>query len=179
MSIEIKVPPLPESVADAILVAWHKKPGDSVTRDENIADLETDKVVLEVPAPASGTLVSLSVEAGATVTSGDMLAILEEGEVAAVAAAAPAKSEADQESAPIAAASQRHSTPMPLAMASRATAPAGTCHPGSTRACRHHEAPCGIRRKSGPGSPRKPRAIFRGPPVADHHNLAGDNTEDL
>ena len=109
MSIEIKVPPLPESVADAILVAWHKKPGDSVTRDENIADLETDKVVLEVPAPASGTLVSLSVEAGATVTSGDLLAILEEGEVAAVAAAAPAKSEAVQESAPVVAASQGES----------------------------------------------------------------------
>jgi 2-oxoglutarate dehydrogenase E2 component (dihydrolipoamide succinyltransferase) len=109
MSIEIKVPPLPESVSDAILVAWHKKPGDSVTRDENIADLETDKVVLEVPAPASGTLVSLSVEAGATVTSGDMLAILEEGEVAAVAAAAPATSEAVQESAPVAEAGQGES----------------------------------------------------------------------
>ena len=52
MSIEIKVPPLPESVADATLVAWHKKAGDSVSRDENLVDLETDKVVLEVPAPA-------------------------------------------------------------------------------------------------------------------------------
>ena len=56
MSIEIKVPPLPESVSDATLVAWHKKAGDSVARDENLVDLETDKVVLEVPAPASGTL---------------------------------------------------------------------------------------------------------------------------
>jgi 2-oxoglutarate dehydrogenase E2 component (dihydrolipoamide succinyltransferase) len=100
MSIDIKVPPLPESVSDAILVAWHKKPGDAVARDENIADLETDKVVLEVPAPASGTLLSLSVDAGATVTSGDMLAILEEGEPGAVAAAVPEKSEAAPESAP-------------------------------------------------------------------------------
>ena len=51
MSIEVRVPQLPESVADATLVAWHKKPGDAVQRDENLVDLETDKVVLEVPAP--------------------------------------------------------------------------------------------------------------------------------
>ncbi len=89
MSIEIKVPPLPESVADAILVAWHKKPGDTVARDENIADLETDKIVLEVPAPVSGTLVSLSVAEGATVTSGDLLAVLEQKEAGAVAVAVP------------------------------------------------------------------------------------------
>ena len=54
MSIEIKVPTLPESVTDATLVAWHKKPGDPVSRDENLVDLETDKIVLEVPSPASG-----------------------------------------------------------------------------------------------------------------------------
>ena len=54
MSIEVKVPQLPESVADATLVAWHKKAGDTVRRDENLVDLETDKVVLEVPAPADG-----------------------------------------------------------------------------------------------------------------------------
>ena len=51
MTIEVRVPQLPESVADATLVSWHKKPGDSVVRDENLVDLETDKVVLEVPAP--------------------------------------------------------------------------------------------------------------------------------
>jgi 2-oxoglutarate dehydrogenase E2 component (dihydrolipoamide succinyltransferase) len=78
MSIEIKVPPLPESVSDATLVAWHKKPGDAVRRDENLADLETDKVVLEVPAPSSGTLVEIKIKDGATVTAGDLLAILEE-----------------------------------------------------------------------------------------------------
>ena len=64
MSIEIKVPPLPESVSDATLVAWHKKVGDSVTRDENLVDLETDKVVLEVPAPAVGTLREISISDG-------------------------------------------------------------------------------------------------------------------
>jgi 2-oxoglutarate dehydrogenase E2 component (dihydrolipoamide succinyltransferase) len=89
MSIEIKVPQLPESVSDATLVSWHKKPGDSVGRDENLVDLETDKVVLEVPAPLAGIIKELRVENGATVTSGQILAILEAGEVAA--AAAPAK----------------------------------------------------------------------------------------
>jgi 2-oxoglutarate dehydrogenase E2 component (dihydrolipoamide succinyltransferase) len=86
MSIEIKVPPLPESVSDATLVAWHKSVGDSVARDENLVDLETDKVVLEVPAPASGTLAKIVVEDGATVVAGDVLAILEEGEIEAAAA---------------------------------------------------------------------------------------------
>ena len=85
MSIEIKVPPLPESVSDATLVAWHKQPGETVSRDESLADLETDKVVLEVPAPVSGTLLEIRVKDGATVTAGDVLAILEEGEVVAAA----------------------------------------------------------------------------------------------
>jgi 2-oxoglutarate dehydrogenase E2 component (dihydrolipoamide succinyltransferase) len=91
MSIEIKVPPLPESVSDATLVAWHKAVGEGVARDENLVDLETDKVVLEVPAPAAGTLAKIIVEDGATVVAGDVLAILEEGDGAA---AEPAGSEA-------------------------------------------------------------------------------------
>lgn len=86
MSIEIKVPPLPESVSDATLVAWHKKVGESVSRDENLVDLETDKVVLEVPAPAAGTLESIKIEDGATVTAGQVLALLAEGAVAEPAA---------------------------------------------------------------------------------------------
>ena len=93
MTIEIKVPPLPESVTDATLVGWHKKAGESVTRDENLVDLETDKVVLEVPAPASGTLLRIVVESGATVEAGDLLAILEEGEVAVAVPLAPEKDE--------------------------------------------------------------------------------------
>ena len=80
MSIEIKVPQLPESVSDATLVAWHKSVGEGVARDENLVDLETDKVVLEVPAPAAGTLAKIIVEDGATVVAGDVLAILEEGD---------------------------------------------------------------------------------------------------
>ena len=89
MSIEVRVPQLPESVADATLIAWRKKPGDSVQRDENLVDLETDKVVLEVPAPAAGVIKEVKVQDGATVTSGQVLAVLEEG--AAAAAAPPAK----------------------------------------------------------------------------------------
>ncbi len=100
MSIEIKVPPLPESVTDATLVAWHKSAGESVSRDENLVDLETDKVVLEVPAPATGTITEIVVEDGATVTAGDVLAILEEGEV--TAEEAPAAAPAEPEAAPAA-----------------------------------------------------------------------------
>jgi 2-oxoglutarate dehydrogenase E2 component (dihydrolipoamide succinyltransferase) len=95
-SVEIRVPQLPESVADATLVAWRKEAGQSVTRDENLADLETDKVVLEVPAPVSGVLKEVRVPMGRTVKSGELLAILEAGAVAvaapaANAAAAPAR----------------------------------------------------------------------------------------
>jgi len=97
MSIEVKVPQLPESVADATLVAWHKSPGDRVSRDENLADLETDKVVLEVPAPANGILKEIRISDGTTVTAGEVLAILEEGEAAAPAK--PAQGEAASEAA--------------------------------------------------------------------------------
>jgi 2-oxoglutarate dehydrogenase E2 component (dihydrolipoamide succinyltransferase) len=83
MSTEIRVPQLPESVADATLVAWHKQPGDSIRRDENLADLETDKVVLEVPAPANGVVREIRVKSGTVVTSGQVLAVIEEGDTAA------------------------------------------------------------------------------------------------
>ena len=109
MSIEIKVPPLPESVSDATLVAWHKSVGDGVARDENLVDLETDKVVLEVPAPAAGTLSKIVVEDGATVVAGDVLAILEEGDGAAAEGgdAAAAKEEPEEPEEPEAAASEK------------------------------------------------------------------------
>ncbi len=78
MSIEIKTPALPESVADGLVATWHKKAGDPVERDEPLVDIETDKVVLEVPAPASGVLTSIAAEEGATVTSGELLAVLDD-----------------------------------------------------------------------------------------------------
>jgi len=90
MTIEVRVPQLPESVADATLVSWHKKPGDAVTRDENLVDLETDKVVLEVPAPVAGVLKEIKLSDGTTVTSGQVLAIIEEGATALPGASAPA-----------------------------------------------------------------------------------------
>src|SRR5476649_1662162 len=90
MTTEIRVPQLPESVADATLVAWHKQPGDAIRRDENLADLETDKVVLEVPAPMNGVMREISAAAGTTVTSGQLLAIIDEGSATA-AAPAPAR----------------------------------------------------------------------------------------
>jgi 2-oxoglutarate dehydrogenase E2 component (dihydrolipoamide succinyltransferase) len=93
---EIKVPQLPESITDATLVAWHKKPGDAVKRDENLADLETDKVVLEVPAPANGVLREVKVQTGAVVTAGQLLALVEEGAQAAAASAPAAAKEAPQ-----------------------------------------------------------------------------------
>jgi len=89
MAIEIKVPQLPESVADATLVTWHKQAGQAVSRDENLADLETDKVVLEVPAPVNGVIKELKIVAGTSVTSGQVLAVLEEGVAATAAAPAP------------------------------------------------------------------------------------------
>jgi len=88
MTIEVRVPQLPESVADATLVSWHKKSGDAVARDENLVDLETDKVVLEVPAPVAGILTEIKLADGTTVTSGQVLALIQEGAAPAVSAAA-------------------------------------------------------------------------------------------
>jgi len=81
-------------VADATLVAWHKQPGDTVSRDENLADLETDKVVLEVPAPMNGVIKEIRIQSGTTVTSGQVLAVIDEagaGAGAGKAAASAAK----------------------------------------------------------------------------------------
>ncbi len=78
MSIEVRVPALPESVADATVLAWHKQPGDVVRRDENLVDLETDKVVLEVPAPGDGVLREIYFKDGATVQADALLALLGE-----------------------------------------------------------------------------------------------------
>ncbi|MEP6939463.1 MAG: dihydrolipoyllysine-residue succinyltransferase [Rudaea sp.] len=105
MTLEVKVPVLPESVSDATIATWHKKAGDTVRRDENLVDLETDKVVLEVPAPADGVIKEIKFETGATVTSQQVLAIIEEGAAApapAVAAPAPAAAAKATSAAPTA-----------------------------------------------------------------------------
>ncbi|MEE8108029.1 MAG: 2-oxoglutarate dehydrogenase complex dihydrolipoyllysine-residue succinyltransferase [Gammaproteobacteria bacterium] len=93
---EVKVPLLPESIADATLVNWHKKPGDSVPRDENLVDLETDKVVLEVPAPVAGVLQEILKADGSTVNSGELLALIEEGAVASETVGSEAENSAPE-----------------------------------------------------------------------------------
>ena len=90
MTVEVKVPTLPESVSDGTLVNWKKKPGDPVKRGENLVDLETDKVVLDIPAPADGVLGPILRQEGDIVTTGDVIATLEEGAVAQAAVPAPA-----------------------------------------------------------------------------------------
>ena len=90
MTVDVKVPALPESVADGTLVNWKKKPGEPVKRGENLVDLETDKVVLDIPAPADGVLSQILRQEGDIVTTGDVIAVLEEGAVAEAAVPAPA-----------------------------------------------------------------------------------------
>ena len=105
MRVEVKVPQLPESVTEATLVSWHRKAGDAVKRDENLIDVETDKVVLELPSPADGVLVEIVKGDGTTVTSNDVIAVLDTAakvttqspaapERAAAAKAEPAKTQA-------------------------------------------------------------------------------------
>jgi 2-oxoglutarate dehydrogenase E2 component (dihydrolipoamide succinyltransferase) len=92
MSTNVNVPALPESVADATILAWHKKPGDPVLRDENLVDLETDKVVLEVPCPVDGILGAINASEGDTVQAGDLLTVIEAG-------SAPAKKSTEKSTA--------------------------------------------------------------------------------
>ena len=113
MATEVKVPVLPESVSDATIASWHKKAGEAVKRDENIVDLETDKVVLEVPSPVDGVLKEIKFSEGDTVTSQQVLAIIEEG---AVAEAAPAEEKKAEE---------------PKAEAAKAEAPAKAAAPAA------------------------------------------------
>ena len=104
MSTEIKVPVLPESVADATVATWHKQAGDSIRRDENLVDLETDKVVLEVPSPVDGVITKISRDSGETVTSGELLGLIEEGVVeAATEPVADVEQASEAETGPVAA----------------------------------------------------------------------------
>src|SRR6476660_245250 len=103
MIVEVKVPQLSESVAEATLLDWHKQEGEPVARDENLIDIETDKVVLELPAPADGVLVKILKKAKDSVGSGDVIAQIDtEGKSAAApsaAAARPAAAPAPQHAA--------------------------------------------------------------------------------
>jgi len=106
--LEVKVPQLSESVAEATLLTWHKKIGDAVARDENLIDIETDKVVLELPAPAAGVIVQLIKADGSTVVADEVIAVIDT-EATAGAVAAPAAAPAA--AAPVAAASVAAAAP--------------------------------------------------------------------
>jgi len=112
MIIEVKVPQLSESVSEASLVSWHKQPGDAVTRDENLIDIETDKVVLETPAPDSGVLVEIVKANGVAVSSGEVIARIDTAAQAAAGAAPSAEAAKAVAPAPSAAAAP---TAMPAA----------------------------------------------------------------
>ncbi|MGR9012651.1 MAG: 2-oxoglutarate dehydrogenase complex dihydrolipoyllysine-residue succinyltransferase [Gammaproteobacteria bacterium] len=101
MSIEVLVPHLPESVSDATLITWHKQVGDTVIKNENLVDLETDKVVLEVPAPDSGILSKILQQDGAIVVGGDILALLEPQAVKASPTTATTEPEHDESDIPL------------------------------------------------------------------------------
>lgn len=90
MLVEVKIPTLSESVAEATLMSWHKKQGEAVKRDENMIDIETDKVVLELPAPESGVLTKIIKGDGSTVVAGEVIAHIDTEAKAAVVSAAPA-----------------------------------------------------------------------------------------
>ncbi|HET7156567.1 MAG TPA: biotin/lipoyl-containing protein, partial [Hyphomicrobiaceae bacterium] len=91
MATEIKVPALGESVTEATVGQWFKKPGEAVKVDEPLVELETDKVTVEVPSPVAGVLSDIKVEQGTTVGIGSVLGSIKEGATAAAQPAAPAQ----------------------------------------------------------------------------------------
>jgi 2-oxoglutarate dehydrogenase E2 component (dihydrolipoamide succinyltransferase) len=99
MTIEIKVPNLPESVSEATVSTWHIKAGDAIKREQNLVDLETDKVMLEVPATADGVLKEIRIQPGATVKAGDVIGVIEEG-VGEGTAVTKKEPETDQDTSP-------------------------------------------------------------------------------
>ncbi|BBD76853.1 2-oxoglutarate dehydrogenase complex dihydrolipoyllysine-residue succinyltransferase [Hydrogenophilus thermoluteolus] len=132
MLIEVKVPQLSESVSEASLVTWHKKEGEAVKRDENLVDIETDKVVLETPAPADGVLVRIIKKDGEAVTSGEVIAEIDtEAQAAATTNAASAEPAAAPAAAP--APSEPAAEPAAAAPAAAAPAAAGVASPAARK----------------------------------------------
>ncbi|HEX3654143.1 MAG TPA: 2-oxoglutarate dehydrogenase complex dihydrolipoyllysine-residue succinyltransferase [Rhizomicrobium sp.] len=121
MSIQIKVPAMGESVTEATVARWFKKEGDAVARDEPLLELETDKVTVEVPAPADGAIESIAVKEGSTVQVGTVLGAIAEGKKGAPSASAPVRN--PDAAAPKPAASAPKPAPKPIAERAAATAP--------------------------------------------------------
>lgn len=141
MAIEIKVPALPESIADATVSKWYKKPGDSVKRDENLVDLETDKVVLEVQAAADGILKEIRKEQGSKVVAHEIIGILEAGAVAQATSsekAAPAAQKAAEKTAPAVTKQIAEKTVAPTVTKSPATTNALDAGPAARRLAAEH-----------------------------------------
>lgn len=123
MSIEVKVPLLPESITDATVSTWHKKAGDRVSRDENIVDLETDKVMLEVPSPTDGILKEIIKPTGSTVSAQEVIAVIEAvSESAQPAKEAPKPAEKETKAAPVTAAAAPAQANVPAGPAVRRAA---------------------------------------------------------
>ena len=143
MRVDIKVPALSESVAEATLLSWHKKEGERVERDENLIDLETDKVVMELPAPAAGILAKIIKEDGATVTAGEVIATIDteagavEGKTPSASTAAPTESKTTGSKATESEATRSAAEARPVKKGAEA-APPSTAAPASTTAA---EAP--------------------------------------
>ncbi|MBH3328385.1 2-oxoglutarate dehydrogenase complex dihydrolipoyllysine-residue succinyltransferase [Pseudomonas oryzihabitans] len=176
MAIEIKAPTFPESVADGTVATWHKKPGEAVKRDELLVDIETDKVVLEVVAPADGVLAEILKNEGDTVLSEEVIARVEEG---AAAAAAPAAQPAAA-SAPAAAAAAGGEEDPILAPAARKIAeengidPATLVGTGKGGRITKEDAVAAVEaKKSGAAAPAAKPAAAAAPVVT----AAGDRTE--
>lgn len=144
MSLEVKVPVLPESVSDATIAAWHKKVGERVQRDENLVDLETDKVVLEVPAPADGVIKEILRGDGDTVTGQEVIAIIEEGAPTEAAAPADDKNDTKTEKA-----KPEDTRPAPTASGDKASS--AELSPAAQRMARQHDVDPGAVEGSGRG----------------------------
>src|SRR5579862_4365337 len=132
MTIEVKVPMLPESIADATISTWHKKAGDAVSRDENLMDLETDKVMLEVPSPIDGILKEIIKKTGDTVKANEVVAIVAEN-----AAGAQPKASTDNATAPTTAAKAETTKATPAQPA--AATSSATLSPAVRRAVAEHD----------------------------------------
>jgi 2-oxoglutarate dehydrogenase E2 component (dihydrolipoamide succinyltransferase) len=164
--IDVKVPQLSESVAEATLVSWHKKEGEAVSRDENLIDIETDKVVLELPAPDAGVIVKLIKGDGDTVVSGEVIAQID----TAATASAPAPAAATPAPAPAPAAASAPVT----------SAPAGTASPAARKILEEKGIPAGDVTGTGRGGrvskedavAAQPKTVVAAAPVA-----LGDRSE--
>lgn len=171
MSIEIKVPPLPESVSEATIVGWHKQPGEAVSRDENLVDLETDKVVLEVPCPDDGVLKDILKADGETVTAGEILALVEAG----AAAAAPAPKAATE--APKAASTEDLSPAVRKLVEENSLNPADITGTGKGGRITKEDVVNFMKAPKEEAKPAAPAPAPAAPVVASLPDVGGDRTE--